>query len=86
MKHAGGDALDRLEPLLSRVRKFDGLKEKKPGTFYRAGRAFLHFHEDPKGFFADVRLDEDFIRFEVTTRSQQSNLVTKIRERIGDRD
>ena len=57
MKHAGQEALDRLEPLLAELRKRDGLKEKSRGIFYRAGRAFLHFHEDPKGMFADIEDD-----------------------------
>ena len=29
--------------------------EKKRGVFYFKSRAFLHFHEDPKGMFADIR-------------------------------
>ena len=33
----------------------DGLTERTPGTFYRRSRAFLHFHADPAGIFADVR-------------------------------
>lgn len=68
MKHAGTAALDALEPLLAQVRALPGLTERSRGVFYRKGRAFLHFHEDPKGLFADVR-DEggrDFDRFDVT--------------------
>ena len=58
MKHAGGEALDRLEPLLERLRACPGMKEKTRGVFYRAGRAFLHFHEDPAGlsFAGEARL------------------------------
>jgi hypothetical protein len=41
-------------------------------------RAFLHFHDDPSGIFADVRLSEDFTRLAVTTRSQQSDLLERI--------
>lgn len=68
MKHAGEAALDQLEPLLARVRALPGLIEKKRGVFYRKSRAFLHFHEDPKGLFGDVRAadDKDFDRFDVT--------------------
>lgn len=68
MKHAGPDALDQLEPLLARVRALPGLVEKKRGTFYRKSRAFLHFHEDPKGMFADIRVGDcnDFDRIDVT--------------------
>lgn len=68
MKHAGEIALDQLDPLLARVRALPGLTEKKRGVFYRKTRAFLHFHEDPKGLFGDVRAadDKDFDRFDVT--------------------
>jgi hypothetical protein len=78
MKHAGADALAQLEPLLQRVRVLPGLTEKKRGTFYRKSRAFLHFHEDPAGLFADVRLAGEFERFEVTTPAQQDRLLRLI--------
>ena len=68
MKHATADALDALEPLLAELRTLPGLTEKSRGVFYRKSRAFLHFHEDPKGLFADVRDADglDFERFDVT--------------------
>src|SRR5438445_1628807 len=47
VKHATDHALDRLEPLLRRLRAVDGLRERKRGTFTHRSRAFLHFHEDP---------------------------------------
>ena len=75
MKHAGPDALDKLESLLRRLRALDGLKEKSRGVFYRSARAFLHFHEDPSGLFADVRLNDDFERFEVSRAEQQRRLL-----------
>lgn len=67
MKHAGSDALDQIEPLIARIRAIPGLKEKSRGVFYLRSRAFLHFHEDPKGLFADVRTvdGKDFERFKV---------------------
>ena len=80
MKHAGPEAIGRLEPLLVRIRTLDGLAEKKRGTFYRGSRAFLHFHEDPAGLFADVRLDVNsgFTRLRVTTKREQEALVRAI--------
>ncbi len=48
MKHAGPKALDRLEPLLERLRRHGGLKEKSRGCFYLGGKGFLHFHEHGK--------------------------------------
>ena len=43
------------EPLLARLRSLPGLVEKSRGVFYRKSKAFLHFHEDPRGLFADIR-------------------------------
>jgi hypothetical protein len=75
MKHAGPEALDQLEPVLSALRQVPGLREKKRGTFYRGSSAFLHFHEDPAGLFADVRFRDTFERVEVTKESQQKRLL-----------
>ena len=83
MKHATEDALDRLEPLLRRLRAIDGLRERKRGTFTHRSRAFLHFHEDPAGLFADVRLAEDFERHEVTTATQQERLARAIARHLA---
>ena len=71
MRHARAEDLDRLEPLLLRLRAQGGLKEKSRGTFYRGSRAFLHFHEHDGGFFADLRLADDFERFAVTTATER---------------
>jgi hypothetical protein len=83
MKHAGPEALDRLEPLLAELRGVAGLVEKGRGVFYRKGRAFLHFHEDPAGLFADVR-DEagvDFDRLDVTDQPGRARLIALLRVR-----
>lgn len=79
MKHAGAEALDRLEPILAALRDTPGLHEKKRGSFYRGSKAFLHFHEDPAGLFADVRLDDEFERVAVTRVSDQKRLLRRIR-------
>lgn len=57
MKRAGTETLQQLAPLLERLRTLPDLTERKPGTFYLRSSAFLHFHEDPAGVFADVKLD-----------------------------
>ena len=54
MRHARDHDLDRIDDLLVQLRTLPGLVEKKRGVFYRKSRAFLHFHEDPKGMFADI--------------------------------
>jgi hypothetical protein len=80
MKHASESTLQELSSLLERLRSFNELVEKRPGVFYRKSKAFLHFHEDPEGIFADVRLEVEspFIRLPVTTDVQQLALITKI--------
>lgn len=83
MKHAGPAALDALEPLLARVRALPGLKEKTRGAFYLKSRAFLHFHEDSAGLFADVRLTgDDFTRLRVSEPAEQEELMRRLREAV----
>ncbi|MEQ1868165.1 MAG: hypothetical protein HOP13_03550 [Alphaproteobacteria bacterium] len=81
MKHAGPAALDELEPLLAQLRTLPRLREKKRGTFYVGAKAFLHFHEDPAGPFADLKLslDGDYERFRVRTAVEHARLVTLAR-------
>jgi hypothetical protein len=83
MKHAGPDALDGIEPLLEKVRRHSGLTEKKRGTFYRKGSAFLHFHEDPAGMFADLKIAGEFQRFRVSTRAEQSAFMREVTKEAG---
>jgi hypothetical protein len=79
MRHAGAEALDRLEPLLSGLRGVGTLREKSRGVFYRGSRAFLHFHEDALGLFADVRVGDEFERVDVTTVEDQQRLLERVR-------
>ena len=72
MRHARADALDELDGLLSELRALPGLVEKTRGVFYRRSRAFLHFHEDPTGVHADVRLGDDFDRHRVETAAERT--------------
>ncbi len=79
MKHATATALDRLEPLLERIRALGGLKEKKRGIFYWKSKSFLHFHEDPKGDFADVGLGAGFERIKVDETQGADALIERVR-------
>jgi hypothetical protein len=83
MKHAGAAALDQIDPLIARIRALPGLKEKSRGVFYLKSRAFLHFHEDPKGLFADVRTADgkDFDRIQVDTDEARERLMQMVAER-----
>jgi len=79
MRHITPSSLDRLEAFLTELRRLEGLREKKRGVFYRRSRAFLHFHEDPEGLFADVRLTDEFERFRVSSRTEQKALLVRLR-------
>ena len=84
MKHAGTDALDKLEPLLKKIRRRQGLKEKSRGTFYRGGRAFLHFHEHGDECFADMRVGDDFERFSATRPAERETLLARVDALLAD--
>ena len=76
MKHAGPATLAALEPLLAQLRRRPDLVERTPGAFYRRSKAWLHFHEDPAGIFADVKLDGvEFTRLRVSTAKEQAQLL-----------
>lgn len=86
MRHARPQDLDRLEDLLVQLRTLPGLIEKTRGVFYVRSRSFLHFHEDPKGLFADLREaggGNDFDRIDVTEAAGQQALVELTRARLG---
>ena len=78
MKHARGQALTQLSELLQQLRQRTGLRERKTGIFYRKAKSFLHFHEDPAGLFADLRLDGDWRRFPVNSPGEGAKLLAVI--------
>lgn len=79
MKHAGPATLEQLTHLLHDLRERTPLREPRPGCFYLKSKGFLHFHEDPAGIFADVKLDSvDFTRYRVTTRKEQQALLARV--------
>ena len=79
MKHAGADSLKTLFLLLRALRKRSLLVEKNPGTFYLKSKAFLHFHEDPSGMFADLKETPDgFKRYRVTTKIEQKEFLARV--------
>lgn len=86
VRHAGSEGLDSLERVLAGVRQVEGLRERSRGVFYRSGRAFLHFHEDPAGLFADLRIGQDFERFRVTTPAEQEDLLRRVTEGLGSQE
>jgi hypothetical protein len=85
VKHAGDAALDQLEALLAKLRALPGPIEKKRGVFYLKSKAFLHFHEDPAGLFADVRdaAGKDFERIDVTLEAGRARLLEVVAGRLA---
>ena len=84
MKHAGASTLEALEPLLRQVRERYTLTERTPGSFYRKSKAYLHFHEDPSGIYADVKLSgAEFTRVRATTPQEHEHLLALIAESLG---
>ena len=79
MKHAGPETFSKIDSLLKDLRQRNVLNEKGTGVFYWKSGAFLHFHDDPSGIFADVKFDgSDYSRFRVNTRLAQRSLLKKI--------
>ncbi|HKO69080.1 MAG TPA: hypothetical protein VJU53_14870 [Burkholderiaceae bacterium] len=85
MKHARQDTLASLEPLLQKLREQRSLVERTPGSFYRKSKAYLHFHQDPSGIYADVKLNfEQFTRIRATTADEQRRLLSLIAKSLQD--
>jgi hypothetical protein len=62
------------------LRALEGVTERGRGVFYRKSRAFLHFHEDPSGLYADLRCDGDaFQRSRVETEIERNALFEAVR-------
>ncbi|MDB5360128.1 MAG: hypothetical protein JWO51_1425 [Rhodospirillales bacterium] len=78
MKHAGPAALARLDDLLALLRRRPALVERRPGVFYRRGRAFLHFHEDPSGLFADIRPGDRWDRWPVNDAADRARVIEAV--------
>ena len=84
MKHATAEDLIPIAGLLDKLRREKRIKERKSGIFYRRGKAFLHFHEDPRGLFADLRGPDDWERLTVNDRRGQALLLTKMSQLLSN--
>ena len=86
MKHAGKQALVKLEPLLESLRALPQLRERSPGSFCLGSSAFIHFHEDAAGLFADVKEDlSSFSRYEVSTGKDQRAVLERVKKCLARR-
>ncbi len=82
MRHASPASLDRLEGMLHRRRATAALTESQRGIFYSKGKAFLHFHEDPAGLFADLRAFGAWQRWPVNTAAERDRLLAAVNRAI----
>ena len=78
MKHAGAAALEALSEVLGSLKGRPALVEKRPGIFYVRGKAFLRFHEDRAGIFADVRDRGEWRRFPVNSAAECATLLAAV--------
>jgi hypothetical protein len=85
VKHATKRALDELGDLLGALRRIDLLQERRRGVFYYRSRAFLHFHEDPAGPFADLRTGGTWQRQAVHSQTQRRALVRRVERFVVQR-
>jgi hypothetical protein len=83
LKHARSAALKTLAPLLAEIRREEMTGERKPGTFYRKGQGILHFHEDPAGFFADLKVGGAWRRFPVNHSRETATLLSAWRRSLA---
>ena len=78
MKHADVRALEAVSDLIENLRRRSDLVEKKLGIFYTKGRAFLHFHKDPAGLFADLREGDEWQRYPVNDPDECTRLLAAV--------
>ena len=78
MKHADVRALEAVSDLIENLRRRSNLVEKKLGIFYTNGRAFLHFHKDSAGLFADLREGDEWHRYPVNDPDECMRLLAAV--------
>jgi hypothetical protein len=84
MRHATDAALDRLDDVLQQVRRrHPVLKERKRGAFYHDGQGWLHFHEDPAGLFADLKIAGAWSRQPVNSAAERKALLDRLAETLA---
>ena len=82
MKHASTKALDCIKDILTKLKKYKSLKEKQKGMFYKNSEAFIPFHEDLKGIFADLNIKNKWERLLVSTKSGKDHFLKKAQKVI----
>jgi hypothetical protein len=84
MKHSTAETLASIDSLLQQLRSRKRLVERTPGAFYFKSRAFLHFHHDPSGTYADVKSDRaSFTRMRCMSQEEQRALLSCVDLALG---
>ena len=68
----------QLAPLMEALRAHPVLREVREAHFHLHGREFLHFHDEPDGVVADVRLATGRVRLPAASRSDQAELLERV--------
>ena len=84
MKHADVRALEAVSDLIENLRRRSDLVEKRLGIFYTKSRAFLHFHKDPTGLFADLREGGEWQRFPVNDPDECTKLLAAVDRTLAE--
>ncbi len=75
--------LEAIEPALDEIRKFEKIKETKPGIFYKKSQGFLHFHEKDNKIWADVNDGEKWVSIDIPEKVSKvflKNFVKQIKD------
>jgi hypothetical protein len=82
MGRATKATLQQLDPWLDEVRGLgiDGLVEKANGAFYQRRVGILHFHEDPTGVAADVKVQGEWQRVPIDRAAGRRKVVQLLRQ------
>jgi hypothetical protein len=83
VRHATPDDLAGREPLLTAIASRPGLTERGSGRFYRRSNAILHFHHDPAGLFADVKVDGEWVRVPVDEPGGADEVLATLDRALG---
>lgn len=72
------------EDLLDTLRAVPGLVErgKRPGTFYRGSRPFLHFHGAGEAMTADLKTGDSWDRLPAATPADRAALLAAVEARL----
>jgi hypothetical protein len=62
------EKIEHLTPLFEEIKKWEGIKETKPGIFYLKNSGFLHFHEKEGKIWADIKSPSSWVSFDIPVK------------------